>query len=188
LRVLVACECSGTVRDAFIAAGHTALSCDLQPSEVNGPHYRGNVLDILDYGWDLLIAHPPCTALSVSGSSHFEKKLLNGEQKKAIEFFNAMAAAKDVIPKVAIENPKSIMSTLYMPPSQIIHPWQFGHPEKKLTCLWLHGLPDLVPTCIIDKHLRTEDINNMRSSKTRAKTRSRTFEGIAAAMAAQWGK
>lgn len=183
MRVLVACECSGIVRDAFIARGHSAVSCDLQPSETNGPHYRGSVFDILDYGWDLMIAHPPCTALAVSGAAHFEKKLLNGEQKKGIWFFMALANAH--IPKIALENPKSIMSTLYMPPTQIVHPHQFGHGEKKLTCLWLKNLSPLLPTHIVPE--RAESVALESPSKRRAKIRSRTFEGIAAAMANQWG-
>lgn len=183
MRVLVACECSGTVRNAFIARGHMAVSCDLQPSEVNGPHFRGDVLSILDYGWDLMVAHPPCTALAVSGSAHFEQKLLNGEQKKGIEFFLTLARA--AIPRIALENPKSIMSTLYMPPTQIIHPWQFGHGEKKLTCLWLKNLSPLRPTQVVQE--REERVALESPSKRRAKIRSRTFEGIAAAMAEQWG-
>lgn len=183
MKILVACEYSGTVRDAFIAKGHDAMSCDLLPTDKPGPHYQGDVRDVLDYPWDLAICHPPCTALSVSGSRHFESKRMDGRQQSGASFF--MLFTKISIPRVAIENPVSIMSTLYRKPDQIIQPWQFGHGETKATCLWLKGLPILQPTDIVDG--RENRIHRMPPSPDRWKERSKTFEGIAAAMAEQWG-
>ena len=181
MRVLVACEYSGRVRDAFIARGHQALSCDLLPTEVDGPHYQGSVLDILDAGWDLMIAHPPCTHLAVSGSRWFKNKL--AEQEEALVFVRALMDAP--IPRIAIENPVSIISSRIRKPDQIIQPWQFGHGETKATCLWLKGLPKLSPTHIVDG--RENRVHRMPPSPDRWKERSRTYEGIAQAMAEQWG-
>ena len=184
MRVLVACEYSGRVRDAFIAQGHEAMSCDLLPAEVPGPHYQGDVRDVLDYPWDLMIAHPPCTHLSVSGARHFAEKRMDGRQQSAVSFFMALARAP--IPKIAIENPVCIMSRMWRKPDQIIQPWQFGHGETKATCLWLKGLPLLRHTQIVEG--RENRIHRMPPSADRWKERSRTFQGIAEAMAEQWGR
>lgn len=183
MRVLVACEYSGRVRDAFIAKGHDAMSCDIIETEVQGPHYCGDVRDVLDYPWDLMIAHPPCTHLSVSGARHFQEKRIDGRQQSAASFF--MMLTKADIPKIAIENPVCIMSSLWRKPDQVIQPWQFGHGETKATCLWLKGLPSLVPTDVVDG--RDARIHRMPPGQERGKERSRTYEGIAVAMAAQWG-
>lgn len=183
MRVLVACEFSGTVRDAFIAHGHEALSCDLLPTDAPGPHYRGDVRDLLHYPWDLMIAHPPCTDLSVSGARHFDAKRMDGRQQAGASF--AMMLAKADIPLIALENPVSVLSSLWRKPDQIIHPWQFGHGETKATCLWLKGLPPLKPTEVVDG--REARIHRMPPSADRWKERSKTFPGIAAAMAEQWG-
>lgn len=181
LRVLVACEFSGVVRDAFRALGHDATSCDLLPTESPGPHYQGDVLDILDDGWDLLIAHPPCTHLAVSGARWFSEK--RAEQAEALEFVRLLLDAP--IPHIALENPVSIISTRIRKPDQTIQPWQFGHGEVKATCLWLKGLPLLIPTNIVDG--REARVHRMPPGPNRWKERSRTFEGIARAMAEQWG-
>lgn len=183
LRVLIACEYSGIVRDAFIDRGHDAISCDLLPTERPGPHYQGDVRDVLDYPFDLAIFHPPCTHLSVSGARHFAEKRKDGRQQSAVSFFMALARAP--IPKIAIENPVCIMSSLWRKPDQVIQPWQFGHGETKATCLWLKGLPKLQPTNIVEG--REQRIFKMPPSADRWKERSKTFAGIAAAMAAQWG-
>jgi hypothetical protein len=183
MKVLIACEYSGTVRDAFIARGHDAMSCDLLPTDTPGLHYQGNVFDIINKGWDLMIAHPPCTHLSVSGARHFEAKRKDGRQQAAVDFFMALANAD--IPRMAIENPICIMSTVWRKPDQIIHPWQFGHGETKATCLWLKGLPLLTPTDIVEG--REARIHRMPPSAERWKLRSKTYQGIADAMAAQWG-
>jgi len=135
MRVLVACEFSGVVRDAFIKAGHDALSCDLLPTQAAGPHYQGDVRDLLDYPWDLMVAHPPCTHLAVSGARHFPDKRLSGLQQAAASF--ALMLAKADIGRIAIENPVCILSTVWRRPDQIIQPWMFGHGETKKTCLWL---------------------------------------------------
>lgn len=181
MKVLVACEFSGVVRDAFLAHGHSAMSCDLKPSETKGPHYQGDVLDMLSESWDIMIAFPPCTHLASSGARWFKNKIL--EQHYAIEFFKKLANAP--INRIAIENPVGIMSTVYGKPSQYIQPWQFGHGETKLTCLWLKNLPPLTPTNIVDG--REQRIHNMYPSPTRGDDRSRTYRGIALAMAEQWG-
>lgn len=183
MKVLVACEYSGRVRDAFIRGGADAMSCDLLPTEVPGPHYQGDVRDVLDYPWDLMIAHPPCTDLAVSGARHFEEKRLDGRQQASASFF--MKLAKADIPRIAIENPVCVMSSLWRKPDQIIHPWQFGHGETKATCLWLKGLPKLTPTNIVDG--REPRIHKMPPSADRWKLRSETYKGIAEAMANQWG-
>jgi len=183
MRVLIACEYSGTVRDAFLKAGHDAMSCDLLPTDVPGPHYQGDVRDVLDYPWDLMIAHPPCTDLSVSGARHFPAKQKHGRQQASASFF--LSLAKAGILRIAIENPVCIMSSLWRKPDQVIQPWQFGHGETKATCLWLKGLPKLTPTNIVEG--RENRIHKMAPSPNRWKERSKTFQGIADAMAAQWG-
>jgi hypothetical protein len=184
LRVLIACEYSGTVRDAFIELGHDAMSCDLLPSDKPGPHYQGDVFDVIDYPWDLAIMHPPCTHLSVSGSRHFEGKRIDGRQQSAVSFFMALQRRTAHIPKTATENPVCIMSSLWRKPDQIIQPWQYGHGETKATCLWLKGLPLLVPTDVVDG--REQRIHKLPPSADRWKIRSTTFDGVAKAMAAQW--
>jgi site-specific DNA-cytosine methylase len=183
MRVLVACEYSGRVRDAFLKKGHYALSCDLLPcdSEQSGDHYQGDVTEILDHGWDLMIAHPPCTHLAVSGARWFKEK--QQEQKEALEFVQLLLNAP--IPKIALENPVSIISSRIRKPDQIIQPWQFGHGETKATCLWLKNLPKLTATNIVEG--REARIHMMPPGPNRWKERSRTFEGIANAMAEQWG-
>lgn len=182
MKVLVACEFSGIVRDAFAALGHDVWSCDLLPTERDGQHIQGDVLDMLADGWDLLIAHPPCTHLAVSGARWFKGK--EKQQKAAIDFFIALAQAP--IDRIAIENPISIMSTVWRKPDQIIQPWQFGHGETKATCLWLKNLPPLQPTNIVAG--RTPRVHYASPGPERWKKRSRTLLGIAAAMAAQWGR
>lgn len=184
MRVLVACEFSGTVRDAFRALGHDAMSCDLLPTEVEGPHYQGDVRDVIGSGWDMMLAFPPCTHLCVSGARHFAAKRADGRQAEAIDFFMVFAREHH-IPRICIENPVGIMSTLWRRPDQIIQPWQFGHGETKATCLWLRGLPRLVPAHIVSG--REGRVWKMPPSPSRARERSRTFQGIADAMAAQWG-
>lgn len=183
MRVLVACEYSGRVRDAFIALGHEAMSCDLLPTDAPGPHYQGDVRDVLDYPWDLMIAHPPCTDLSVSGARHFEAKRLDGRQQSSVSFF--MMLAKADIPRIAIENQVCVMSSLWRKPDQVIHPWQYGHGETKATCLWLKRLPVLKPTDVVDG--REARIHMLPPSADRWKIRSATYPGIASAMASQWG-
>ncbi|WP_312708657.1 hypothetical protein [Stenotrophomonas sp.] len=159
------------------------MSCDLLPTDVPGPHYQGDVRDVLDYPWDLMIAHPPCTHLSVSGARHFEAKRLDGRQQSAVSFF--MMLAKVDIPMIAIENPVCIMSSMWRQPDQVIQPWQFGHGETKATALWLKGLPRLTPTNIVEG--REDRIHRMAPAPERWKERSKTYPGIAAAMADQWG-
>lgn len=183
MRILVACEYSGKVRDAFAARGHHAVSCDLLPTERPGPHYHGSVLDILDNSWDMLIGFPPCTHLASSGARWFGQKRADGRQQQGIDFFMALANAN--IPKIAIENPVGIMSSVFRKLDQIIQPWQFGHGETKATCLWLKNLPKLVPTDIVSG--REQRIWRMGPSADRAKVRSETYDGIARAMAEQWG-
>ncbi len=181
LRVLVACEYSGVVRDAFLRRGHDAMSCDLLPTESPGPHYRGDVMDILGDGWDLMIAHPPCTHLAVSGARWFKDKLT--EQAAALEFVRLLLDAP--IPRIALENPVSIISSRIRKPDQVIQPYQFGHRDTKKTCLWLKRLPPLMWTHLTDG--REATIHLMPPSPDRWKNRSRTYAGIAEAMAAQWG-
>lgn len=191
MRILVACEYSGTVRDAFIKQGHDAMSCDLLPTDVQGPHYQGDVFDIIGDGWDMIIAHPPCTDLAVSGSRWFEKKRQDGRQQTAIDFF--MTFARCGIPRICIENPVSIMSTVWRKPDQVIHPWMFGHPEQKATCLWLSGLPKLVETKNVREQMmalpksQRERIHYASPKPDRWKIRSKTYQGVADAMAQQWG-
>lgn len=183
MRVLVACEFSGIVRSAFRKKGHEAFSCDIiSPDDYEHcHHYKTDVLSILNHGWDLMIAHPPCTHLSVSGARWFKDK--KEEQRKSIAFFLALINAP--IKHIAVENPISIMSTKYRKPDQIIQPWQFGHGETKATCLWLKNLPNLLPTNIVEG--REGKVWKMPPGPNRAKDRSRTYQGIADAMANQWG-
>lgn len=180
MNVLIACEFSGIVREAFIARGHNAVSCDLLPTEIPGPHIQGDVIPILDQGWDLMIAHPPCTHLAVSGARWFKEK--TQEQEEALEFVRKLLEAP--IQKIALENPVSIISSRVRKPDQIIQPWQFGHGETKKTCLWLKNLPNLIPSNIVSG--RDDRIHKMAPSKERWKERSRTYTGIAAGMADQW--
>ena len=196
MRVLIACEYSGAVRDAFRARGHDAMSCDLLPTDAPGPHYQGDVRQVLGDGWDLMIAHPPCTYLSVSGM-HWTRRGLRDPQltEDALEFVRLLMDAP--IPRIAIENPVSVISTCIGKPDQIINPYQFGHDASKKTCLWLKGLPPLKPTQIIEPRIvngrkrwgnQTDSGQNRLSpSPDRWKLRSATFPGIAAAMADQWG-
>ena len=181
MKALVACEFSGVVRDAFAALGHDATSCDLLPSERIGKHYQGDVRDMLTDGWDLAICHPPCTHLAVSGARWFKEK--RAEQEEALAFVRFLMDAP--IPRICIENPVSVISSRIRRPDQIIQPWQFGHGETKATCLWLKGLPKLTPTDIVDG--REARVHRMAPSPERWRERSRTFRGIAAAMAEQWG-
>ncbi len=182
MKVLIACEFSGVVRDAFLAKGHDALSCDLLPSESEGPHYEGDVIDLLEQEWDLMIAHPPCTHLAVSGARWFKDK--QEEQKEALDFVRVLLEAP--IEKIALENPVSIISTRIRKPDQIIQPWQFGHGETKKTCLWLKNLPELVPTDVVEG--RENRVWKLPPSEDRWKKRSITYSGIAEAMVDQWGQ
>lgn len=184
MKILVACEFSGTVRDAFRKLGHDAWSCDLLETESNEKkfHMVGDVMQFLDHGWDFMIAHPPCTHLAVSGSKWFQEKIKDGRQQQGIDFFMALVNAP--IPKICVENPVSIMSTKYRKPDQIIQPWQFGHGETKATCLWLKGLPKLVPTNIVEG--REQRLHKLPPSPDRWKLRSKTYQGVADAMASQW--
>jgi site-specific DNA-cytosine methylase len=186
MKVLIACEFSGIVREAFKKKGHQAVSCDLLPTEVPGDHIQGDVLEVLDQGWDLMVAHPPCTHLAVSGARWFKGK--EEEQKLALEFFLALATAP--IPKICVENPVSVISTKWRKPDQIIQPWMFGHDASKKTCLWLKDLPPLVPTEVIKKKIYSNQTpsgqNKLGPSPDRWKERSKTYQGIADAMSEQW--
>lgn len=181
--ILIACEFSGEVRDAFARAGHYAMSADLEPSERPGPHFQGDVRLILGWGWDALIAFPPCTDLAVSGARHFPAKRADGRQQAAIDFFMMLADAP--VKKKSCENPVSIMASVWRKPDQIIQPWMFGHGEVKRTCLWLHGLPPLTPTNVVEG--REPRVHWEAPGPDRWKRRSRTYPGIAQAMADQWG-
>jgi hypothetical protein len=182
MRVLVACEFSGIVRDAFEKRGHEAWSCDLLPSEKPRLwHIEGDVLDVIGEGWDLIIAHPPCTYLAVSGARWFAGRL--NEQVQALEFVRCLMEAP--APRIAIENPISIISTHIRKPDQIVQPWMFGHGETKAICLWLKGLPTLVPTRVVTG--REARVHREPPSADRWKNRSRTYAGLARAMADQWG-
>jgi len=191
MKVLIACEYSGTVRDAFLARGHDAMSCDLLPTDAPGPHWCGDVRDVLGMGWDLMIAHPPCTHLAVSGARWFDKK--RDEQAAALDFVRLLMDAP--IERIAIENPVSIISSRIRKPDQIIQPYEHGHEATKTTCLWLKGLPHLKPSNIVGKGARhvtksgrsLPEWYNLPPSADRWKIRSATFPGIAAAMADQWG-
>ncbi len=195
MRLLIACEYSGTVRDAFIRRGHDAMSCDLLPTDAPGPHYQGDVADIINDGWDMMIARPPCTYLSVSGM-HWTARGLRDPQltEDALAFVKFLMDAP--IERIAIENPISVISSRIRKPDQIINPWQFGHDASKRTCLWLKGLPLLTPTEIIEPRIvngkkrwanQTDSgQNRLPPSEDRWKIRSETYEGIAQAMAKQW--
>ena len=181
MKVLVACEYSGRVRDAFIAQGHDAISCDLLPTESDGPHYQGDVTDILNDGFDLMVAHPPCTHLAVSGSRHFWRK--KKEQKEALDFVRLLMDAP--IDRWCIENPVSVISSAIRPPDQIIQPWEHGHGEVKSTCFWLKNLPKLKPSNCVEG--REPKVHMMPPGPDRWKLRSTTYEGVALAMGQQWG-
>lgn len=203
MKVLIACEFSGTVREAFTKLGHDAWSCDIEPTEIPGNHYQGDVLDILNNQWDMLIAFPPCTHLAVSGAKHFEKKRKDGRQQQGIDFFMKMINAP--IKRISVENPVGIMSSLYQKPTQIIQPWHFGHEAQKTTCLWLKNLPALQHTNVVGKgdFYTTPTGKKMPAwmsdpvglngkklaygSDEIKKIRNKTFQGIADAMASQWG-
>jgi len=202
MKILIACEFSGTVREAFTGGGHDVWSCDIEPTDVPGQHYQGDVMDIINDGWDMLIAFPPCTHLAVSGARHFEQKRKDGRQQQGIDLFMKMINAP--IDKIAVENPIGIMSSLHKKPSQIIQPYQFGHEAQKSTCLWLKNLPLLIPTNIVGKgdFYITPGGKKMASwmcdpvgkdgkklaygSDEIKKVRNKTFQGIADAMAKQW--
>lgn len=196
MRVLVACEYSGAVRDAFLRAGHDAMSCDLLPADVPGPHYQGDVRDVLGDGWDLMVAHPPCTYLSVSGM-HWTHRGLRDPQltEDALVFVRLLLEAP--VPRIALENPVSIIRSRIRKPDQIVQPWQFGHDASKKTCLWLKNLPLLQPTQIIEPRIingrkrwgnQTDSgQNKLGPSVDRWKIRSATYAGIAQAMVDQWG-
>lgn len=189
----MACEYSGRVRDAFIERGHDAVSCDLLRTESPGPHHRGDVRELLQPGrWDLMVAHPPCTHLAVSGAHAFARKAalakdglwpVEDPQSAALEFVRELLAAP--VPRIALENPVSVISSRIRPPDQIVQPWWFGHGEVKATCLWLQNLPKLVPTDPVDGRLAR--VLNMAPSPDRWRDRSRTYLGLAGAMASQWG-
>lgn len=187
----MACEFSGTVRNAFLKLGHDAVSCDILQTESPGPHIQGNVLDVLNDGWDLMIAHPPCTHLAVSGARHFAEKRKTGVQQSALDFVRALMFCD--IPKIAIENPVSIISTKIRKPDQIIQPYHFGHMERKATCLWIKGLPLLMHTNNVYAGTmklpasQRDRIHHMPPTADRWKKRSITYQGIADAMASQWG-
>lgn len=196
MRVLVACEYSGRVRDAFIKKGHEAMSCDLLPSESEGPHYQGDIFDVIGDGWDLMIAHPPCTYLTNSGVCHLHKKASRWPLLfESGRFFKRLLDAS--IERIAIENPimhkygKQLIGDVKQ--SQIIQPWMFGHPEQKATCLWIKGLPLIVPTNDVKQEMmqlpdnERQRLHYLPPSKDRWKLRSTTYQGVADAMADQWG-
>ena len=190
MRILVACEYSGRVRDAFTALGHFAMSCDFEASETPGPHYQGDVFDIINNDWDMMIAFPPCTHICSSGARHWHRK--QKEQGEALEFVARLMDAP--MPYIAIENPVGLISTRIHKPDQIIQPWQFGEREQKTTCLWLKNLPKLEPTNIMIPpesgrwmNQTPSGQNKLGPSPDRWKIRSRTYQGIANAMAQQRG-
>jgi site-specific DNA-cytosine methylase len=184
MRVLVACEYSGRVRDAFRQRGHDAWSCDLLECEADPRwHLQQPVEEVLGNGWDLMVAHPPCTHLAVSGSRHFPQKIADGRQQAALDFVRLLMDAP--IDRWCIENPVSVISSAIRPPDQIVQPWQFGHGEVKATCLWLKNLPRLRPTNCVDG--REARVHRMPPGAERWKDRSRTYEGVAEAMGEQWG-
>lgn len=194
MKVLVACEESQEVCKAFRELGHEAYSCDIEPCSGGHPewHLQCDALEMLKLQWDMIIAHPPCTHLSSSGARWFPEKRADGRQQQSIDFFMSFTQAD--CPRIAVENPVGIMSTQYRKPDQIIQPWMFGHPEKKATCLWLKGLPKLEPTNDVSAYMRTlpknrqERLHYLSPGPDRARIRSRTFPGIAKAMAEQWGR
>lgn len=181
MKILIACEFSGVVRDAFIKLGHNVISCDLLPTDKPGTHYQGDVMDIINDGFDMMIAHTPCTHLAVSGARWFKYKKI--EQEDALDFVRQLMDAN--IDMICIENPISIISSRIRKPDQIIQPWMFGHGETKATCLWLKNLPPLKPTDIVSG--RYARVHKMPPSNDRWKFRSITYQGIADAMAEQWG-
>lgn len=190
MKVLIACEFSGIVREAFKAFGHDAWSCDLLGTEIEGNHLQGDVLEILNTGWDLMIAHPPCIHLAVSGARYFKDKVK--QQEESLEFVKQLLNAP--IERIALENPIGVISTKIRKPDQIIQPYEYGHPESKKTCLWLKNLPKLIATDILELPKKGYWTNQVRSgqnkltpSPDRWKDRSRTYTGIAKAMAEQWG-
>ena len=204
MKVLIACEYSGRVREAFRKLGHDAWSCDLLPADDNSPyHIQGDVMEILEQGWDLMIAHPPCTHLAVSGARWFKEKQADGRQQEALDFVQMLLDAP--IERIALENPVSIISSRIRKPTQIIQPWQFGHAETKATCLWLKNLPKLEPTNIVEpdymrnpdgsfkldkkgkRYSRIHYMSRSLKGEERWKLRSLTYQGIADAMAEQWG-
>lgn len=191
MKILVACEYSGKVREAFRKLGFDAWSCDIIPSDDSSPyHIQGDVLSILNDGWDLMIAHPPCTHLAVSGAKHFPAKIADGRQQQALDFVQALLDAN--IPHIALENPVSVISTKIRKPTQIIQPWQYGHEAQKTTCLWLKDLPKLIPTKVVGKgefyiSPSGKKLPKWYSDNKDPKVRSETFQGIADAMAEQWG-
>lgn len=185
MKVLVGCEYSRIVAEAFEAKGHEVLSCDLIEAEKPGRHYKGSVFDVIDFPWDLGIFHFPCTDSAVSGALHFEKKKLDGRYYASNSLWLHGWRRASHIPKVCFEHPVSVISSLFRKPDQTIQPWQFGHGEQKATCLWLRGLPLLQPTNIVEG--REQKVWKMPPSENRWKDRSRTFKGIAEAMAEQWG-
>jgi hypothetical protein len=200
MKVLIACEFSGTVREAFKKRGHDAWSCDLLPTEIEGQHYQGDVFDIINDGWDLMIAHPPCTYLTVSGNKWMKPEFKDrfpdreNQRKEAIEFFKKLYNSN--IDKICIENPVGVVSTAFMKPTQYIQPYFFGHPEPKKTGLWLKNLPSLIPTKIVEPEYITGKRDGKKYSRIhymsvqnvdRWKLRSKTFQGVADAMAEQWG-
>jgi hypothetical protein len=201
MRVLIACEYSGAVRDQFIKLGHDAMSCDLLPTDAPGPHYQGDVFDIINDGWDMMIAFPPCTHLALSGAMHFEKKRLDGRQEEGLKFVKDLMNAN--IPKIAIENPIGIISSRIKKYDQIIQPYYFGDPFQKSTCRWLKGLQPLIRTNVVHCGEFKEWIDKktgkkkkqplwyyqaLEGGKDRWKIRSQTFPGIAKAMAEQWSQ
>ncbi len=182
--IIIACEFSGTVRDAFRRHGYNAISCDLLPTESPGPHIQGDIRSVDLSQFDLMIAHPPCTDLAVSGARWFKEKRADGRQQAALEFVQYLLDAP--VPHIALENPVSVISSYIRKPDQTIQPYEYGHGEMKRTCLWLKGLPLLVPTNIVDG--REQAVWKMPPSPDRWKKRSITYAGIADAMAVQWGK
>jgi hypothetical protein len=196
MRVLIACEYSGVLRDAFIRRGHEAMSCDLMPTEKPGPHYVGSMFDIFPEQWDLVIAHPPCTHLAAAGAKHFAQKREDGRQQQGIDLFMAVVeACSKSARRWCIENPVGIMSTIWRKPEQYVQPYWFGDSARKTTCLWLHNLPPLKPTNLVDEgefHVTKSGRKlpkwyNLPPSPDRGKIRSKTFQGMAEAMATQWG-
>lgn len=197
MKVLIGCEFSGIVREAFKEKGHDAWSCDLEPTEIPGSHIQDDILNHLDEGWDMAIFHPPCTNIACSGARWFKQKKEDGRQQAGIDFFMKLANCN--IPKIAIENPIGVMSSIFRTPDQIIQPWMFGEPFQKSTCLWLKNLPLLVPTNIVDKGEFITYSSGKKMPKwyadawklskiERAKLRNRTFKGIAIeGFANQWG-
>lgn len=200
MKILIACEYSATVREAFHTRGHDAWSCDLLPTDVPGQHYQCDVRDVLANDWDLVIAHPPCQHIAVSGARYFKQKQADGRQQQGIDFFMLFTRLSC---RWCIENPVGIMSRVYRKPDQIIQPHEFGHPESKKTCLWLNGLPKLTPTSICQPprysvgengrqlprwdNQTASGQNSLSPSQDRSQIRSKTYQGIAEAMAEQWG-